>query len=141
MLKQFIVTLTIYLLALTTAHAQEDPRIVVEYPKELKQKMLSNMRDHMSALNDILESIAFDELDKASEIAKSRLSLEARGTHNSSELGKLMPPGMREAGYSMHSSASQFAKTAKNGTKEDALEALTAITQACVECHAGYRLK
>ena len=48
---------------------------------------------------------------------------------------------MKQAGYNMHSAAGVFAEAAAKGNMDDALEALTAVTQACVECHAGYRAK
>jgi hypothetical protein len=57
-----------------TAKADEDTRQQVELPEMMQQHMMSNMRDHLVAMNEILASMANDELDKAAEIAESRLA-------------------------------------------------------------------
>jgi len=41
----------------------------------------------------------------------------------------------------MHSAASNFAQIGKKGNAESAYEALSEVTSACVECHAGYRIR
>jgi cytochrome c556 len=56
-----------------------------------------------------------------------------------------MPKGMQEIGTQMHRSASKFAIEVQNssatGDVRPALLALSKTMQACVACHAGYRLK
>ena len=56
-----------------------------------------------------------------------------------------MPKGMQEAGTAMHKNASKFAieiqNTAATGDPKPALIALSNTTQACVSCHAGYKLQ
>ena len=56
-----------------------------------------------------------------------------------------IPAGMRELGYAMHQSASQFAVAAQDasvsGDLRPALAALAKINQNCVACHAAYKLK
>jgi hypothetical protein len=136
-----ILAVTLCLCASTLYASDEDTRQLVKYPEKLQKKMLSNMRDHTAALNEILECLAYDELDKAADIAEHRLGLGARQAHDTGSLAKYMPPGMRQAGYNMHSAASRFARIAKEGDAEAALEALPEVTTACVECHAGYRIR
>ena len=137
--KKITLILILCFFANITLYADEDTRQYVKFPPKLQLKQLSNMRDHMAALNEILEDMAFGELDEAANVAKKRLGLEARHEHNTSNLAKYMPLGMKQAGYNMHSAASHFAKVAKKEDLESAYEALTAVTQSCVECHAGYR--
>jgi cytochrome c556 len=56
-----------------------------------------------------------------------------------------MPKGMQDIGTAMHRSASRFAIEAQNsaatGDLKPALLALSRTTQACVACHAAYRLE
>jgi len=85
--------------------------------------------------------MAYDEMDKAADIAENRLGLSARHSHDTSHLAKYMPQGMRQAGFNMHSAASNFAQIAKKGNAEAAYDALSEVTSACVECHAGYRIR
>jgi cytochrome c556 len=56
-----------------------------------------------------------------------------------------MPKSMQDIGTAMHRAASRFARVAEEaGVRRDlrpALQALSEVTQQCVACHAGYRLK
>ena len=139
--KNITLILILCFFANITADANEDTRQYVKFPPKLQRKQLSNMRDHMAALNEILEYLAYDEPKKAAEVAQKRLGLSARHSHNTKDLAKYMPKGMKQAGYNMHSAASHFAEVAKKEDLESAYEALTAVTQSCVECHAGYRTR
>jgi hypothetical protein len=60
-------------------------------------------------------------------------------------MASFMPKGMEETGNNMHRAASRFAiiaqETAVDRNLPRALDALSQITQQCVACHAGYRLK
>jgi hypothetical protein len=121
--------------------AEEDNRIGVAFSEPLKQQLMSNMRDHMVALSEILGHMAYDDLNQAAEVAEKQLGLSAKHAHGTAKLGKYMPPEMRQAGYNMHSAASYFAKVAKTGDAESAYEALAELSVTCVECHAAYKLK
>lgn len=140
-MEKMILILILCIFANGTANAEEETRQYVKFPPKLQLKQLSNMRDHMAALNGILESLAFDELDEAADIAEKRLGLKARHSHDTGNLAKYMPKGMKQAGYNMHSAATHFAEVAKKGNLESAYEALIPVTQSCVECHAAYRTR
>lgn len=129
----------------TNPESSVDTRTLVQFPAPMRVHTLASMRDHLLALSEIQEALAKGSFDKASEVAEWRLgmsSLKAHGAHDSS---KYMPQGMQDIGTSMHKSASRFAIEAKNGSAtgdlKPALEALSKVTQACVACHAGYRLQ
>ena len=107
----------------------------------MQQHMLSNMRDHLTALNEILVNMAKGDLDKAAEVAESRLGMSSLESHGASHMARFMPDGMRQAGTSMHRSASRFALKAQEGEELPAYSALTKITSACVACHASYRIR
>ena len=92
-----IIAVTLFLFSISLSAAEAETRLFVKFPEHLQQKMMSNMRDHMAALNEILECMAYDELDKAADIAEHRLGLGARHAHDTGSLAKYMTPGMREA--------------------------------------------
>jgi pyruvate/oxaloacetate carboxyltransferase len=141
MFKGVIIAAILFVAAGSAESVNKDTRQLVKFPEKLQQKMLQNMRDHMAAINDILGYMAYDEPQKAAEVAEKRLGLSARHAHKTKELAKYMPMGMRQAGYDMHSAASSFAKIAKKGDTEAAYEALSEVTGACVECHAAYKIR
>jgi len=123
------------------AKADKDTRQLVELPKMMQQHMMSNMRDHLVAINEILVNMANNELDKAAEIAESRLGMSSLESHGASHMAKFMPEDMRHAGTSMHRAASRFAINAQEGEALPAYRALSEVTSACVACHAGYRIR
>jgi len=53
------------------AIADEYSRQFVELPAIMKQHMMSNMRDHLSAINETLINLAHDHPDQAADIAES----------------------------------------------------------------------
>jgi len=122
-------------------HAEEDARLLVEIPEMMQQHMMSNMRDHLVALNEMLNSMANEDLDKAAEIAESRLGMTSLEAHGASHMAKFMPEGMKQAGTSMHRAASRFALKAQEGDALPAYRALSEVTTACVACHSGYRIR
>lgn len=85
------------------------------------------------------------QFDKAADIAETRLGQTALKAHGAHENSKFMPKGMQEIGTQMHRNASKFAIEVQNsgatGDVKPALIALSKTTQACVACHAGYKLK
>jgi len=126
---------------LGNASAANDTRIAVELPEMMREHMLSNMRDHLATINEILAYLGDGELDKAAETAEFRLGMSSLEVHGASHLAGFMPEGMREAGTAMHRAASRFALRAQEGGVLPAYRALSAVTAACVACHSGYRLR
>ncbi len=137
--------ITFFLAALVTglpgtSVSSNDTRIHVELPEMMQQHMLSNMRDHLAAINEILVYLGSDELDKAAEIAEYRLGMSSLGSHGASHMAKFMPEEMRQTGTSMHKAASRFALKAQEGEPLAAYKALSEITAACVACHSAYKV-
>jgi hypothetical protein len=127
------------------AGSSTDTRVEVEYSPAMKEHTLTSMRDHLLAISQIQEAMGSGEYDKAAQIAETRLGQTALKTHNAYENSKFMPKGMQDIGNQMHRSASKFAIEVQNsgatGDVKPALIALSKTTQACVACHAGYKLK
>jgi hypothetical protein len=123
------------------ADAAEDRREFVELPDMMRHHMLSNMRDHLVALNDILLQIGAGDLDGAAQVAESRLGMSSLESHGAAHMAKFMPQAMQELGTSMHRAASRFALTAQEGEVMPTYKALADVTTACVACHASYRIR
>ncbi len=121
--------------------ADEDSRQLVELPEILQQHMMSNMRDHLVSLHEILVNMANGQLDQAAEVAESRLGMSSLKLHGASHMAKFMPEGMRQAGTNMHRAASRFALKAQEGEVSPAYDALSKVTSACVTCHSSYRIR
>jgi cytochrome c556 len=133
--------LMVVLFASRASAADGDTRQLVRLPGMMQQHMLANMRDHLAALNAILEQLDKGQFDEAADIAESRLGMSSLETHGASHMAGFMPEGMRNAGEAMHRAASRFALKAQEGDALAAYRALTGITSACVACHSSYRIR
>lgn len=121
--------------------ADDDNRQLVELPEMMQQHMMSNMRDHLVVINEILLYLSNDEVDKAADIAERRLGVNSLKSHGASKMAEFMPEGMRQAGTDMHLAASRFSLRAQEGELLPAYKALSEITAACVSCHSSYRIR
>ena len=125
----------------TVAAPPGDNRQLVEMPPPMQAHMLANMREHMLALNEIMTALAADAGDKAAGIAEQKLGMSSMAAHGADHMAPYMPEGMRKAGEAMHRAASRFARTAQEGDRLRAYDALGEVTAACVACHGGYRIR
>ena len=139
-LSQAVICLLL-LITNSVSIAEEDTRELVQLPEMMQHHMMKNMRDHMKSINEILSSLANDDLDTAAQVAEQRLGMSSLESHNASHMAKFMPEGMRQAGTSMHKAASRFALKAQEGDLLAAYKKLPEITSACVACHAAYRIR
>ena len=121
--------------------ADEDSRQFVQLPEMMQKHMMSNMRDHLKTINEILIHLSNNEMDKAADIAEKRIGMSSLESHGASHMGKFMPKGMRQAGTNMHKAASRFALKAQEGDLLPAYKILSEVTSACVACHSAYRIK
>lgn len=122
-----------------------DTRQLVTLPAPMAEHMLSNMRDHLLALHQIQDALSRGDTDAAARIAEDRLGMVSLQSHGAEHMAPFMPEAMREVGTSMHRAASRFAIVARDagvtGDVRPALGALTAVSGACVGCHAGFRIR
>lgn len=125
--------------------AEEDGRQVVTLPEQMKTHTLSNMRDHLNTLQEIQAALAAGNYDEAGRMAEQRLGMSSLEAHKGNHMAPFRPDGMNQVGWEMHKAASRFAliaqETGVDRNLPRALGALSEVTQQCVACHAGYRLK
>lgn len=136
--------LGVSMLCFLISAAAEDGRIQVQLPEPMREHMLSNMRDHLLALESITRDLASGQFDAAAETAESRLGMSSMALHGASHMAPFMPEGMRTTGTAMHRAASRFALKAKDAAVDGGLAAafgaLSEVMQQCVACHSGYRV-
>ena len=149
MLKASLMSLlTVTLLAAQPACAESaasdtDPRQFVEMPDQARALMRQDMLNHLSSLSEIVGHLASNNLAAAAEAAESRMGKSSMGKHRASGMGpgRFMPLEMRNLGWGMHESASEFALIAQKGDVAAAYGALQKINGSCIACHNSYRTR
>jgi hypothetical protein len=128
--------------------AGEDARELVKLPPMMQEHMLTNMRDHLAALDEILAELSDGNVDAAAKVAENRLGMSSLSVHGADHLAPFLPAAMGEIGTQMHRAASRFVIVAQdaelNPTRESQHEvyrALREITQNCNACHQSYRIR
>ena len=122
-----------------------DSRQLAAMPVPAQEALREEMRDFMSAMHQILDSLAEGKLNEAADMAEAKLGMGAMGRHRGAAMdampGRYMPPEMHKLASGMHFAATDFAKAARTGDKQKALAALPAVTSSCVSCHLTYRIR
>jgi hypothetical protein len=120
-------------------------RQAVKFPRKIKDHQLANMREHLLTVSRIQEYLSQHDFDKAADLAENRLGMSSLSLHGAHQIAPYMPKGMQELGEAMHRAASKFAIATQEAAVDNdvgkALGAFAKVTQACVACHAAYRLQ
>jgi len=126
-----------------SSFAADDTRQLVKMPPEARAELRAEMLDFQTALHAIIGALGDGKLAEAADTAEQQMGLSAMGRHRSAPAnarpGMYMPNDMHAIARGMHGAASDFAKAARTGDLGKALNALPAVTGACVGCHRSYR--
>ena len=123
----------------------DDSRQLVQLPAAAETTLRAEMRDNLSALNEILSLMVAGKVKEAGVLAESAIGQGAMGRHRALPLearpGPHMGPAMHDLGRQTHVAASEFAQAAASGDREQALSKLPRLTATCVACHLAYRIR
>jgi len=113
-----------------------DNRIALNVPPEKAQHQLMNMRNHVKAVQAIINYLAKDEYDKASVVASTKLGLTPEMKMMCSSFGNAK---FEKLGLEFHNNADKMSKIFKLKDKNKALDALAVTMNSCVTCHATFK--
>ena len=123
----------------------EDQRQLATLPPPAQETLRQEMLANLVALNEILGLVATDKIKEAGAVAEQQLGLSVQGRNRDKPFdarpGPYMPQAMRALGMEGHRAASEFAKAAQAGERDRALALLPSLTNACVSCHASWRIR
>jgi hypothetical protein len=88
--------------------AAQDSRELVKLPAPMQEHMLSNMRDHLVTLNEIIGDVAEEKYDQAAKLVEQRLGMSSLPAHDAAHMAPFMPKPMQDMGTNMHHAASQL---------------------------------
>lgn len=133
---------------LSTGAAAGDTRTLVPMPDAAVQTLLADMRDHLTALDEILGALAEGGADIAATVAETRLGVGSTPRRHAEAIGPHMPPIMREMALALHSSASRLAVAIREAERLSAEEgqrrvfaSLRELSGTCSACHHAFRVR
>lgn len=113
-----------------------DSRISLNLSPAMKQHQLSNMREHVVAIREIVGLIADNKFDNAAQIAHEKLGLTPDMQQMCGSFGN---DQFKTLGFAFHKSADDLADALKTKNTQTSLRALHQTLNYCVECHATFR--
>ena len=115
---------------------ENDTRISLNLQPKKAQHQLMNMRNHLAAVQSILNYLSKDDFEKASEVASSKLGLTEEMRVMCSSFGN---EKFKNLGLEFHNNADKMSEVFKNKNKNESLEALSVTIKSCVTCHASFK--
>lgn len=114
-----------------------DSRIQVPLLPRMAQHQRENMRDHLTAVQEILGAVAqndFSGVEKAAARIESSNEMQQMCSH----MGR-GAPGFTELALNFHRTADSIGAAARKEDRSGVLQALSNTLATCVGCHATYR--
>ncbi len=122
-----------------TATGTDNRSAVLLAPGE-RSLILSEMRNLLSGVHDILDSLNHNDLRAAADAARASGTASAADV-NPALMAKLPLP-FKQLGMSVHRDMDDLAKAAESGKPSFELQTMLSSTLAkCVACHAAWQLK
>ena len=115
-----------------------ETRIELRLNEQMKVLQKTMMREHLSSIGEIIAALGADDLNRAAEIAKTKLGWNQAQEQNCS----MMSGGEKDfltLGKAMHMKADEFSGAAKAGKRKAALAALSELINSCNACHTRFR--
>ncbi|MDD4855650.1 MAG: cytochrome c [Sulfuricurvum sp.] len=97
---------------------------------------LSNMREHLTALSEIVKYMNSDQYDEASKIATEKLGLTLE---KNTMCGSFKNQSFEQMGVRFHKSADNLAQTLKTKDSKKSMLALEKVMNGCVLCHSTFK--
>jgi len=116
-----------------------DTRTTVKYAPDLRELVMSEMRDYLVIMAEIQQGIAENDPNKIYEAA-SRQG-QASIDETPARLLKLSPLACKQMGFRGHHLFQAIADSAKtNYNPKTTIKQMAALTNNCVACHASYKV-
>jgi hypothetical protein len=115
---------------------EKDNRISLNMSSQQAQHQLMNMRNHLVAVQSIIEMIANDNYDEASKMAHDELGLTPEMKMMCTSFDN---PEFVELGLGFHKSADTLGNVLTTKNKMESLQALSKTIGYCVNCHATFK--
>ena len=120
--------------------AGSDNRTAILLAHEERALILSEMRNLLSGVHDILDALNHNDTKQAASAARA-IGTASAADVNPALMAKLPLP-FKQLGMSVHREMDDLAKAAESGKPAAELQAMLTVTLTkCVACHSAWQLK
>ena len=100
------------------------------------EHQLSNMREHLTALSEIVKFMNNAKFDEASKVAKEKLGLSVQ---MNTMCGSFNNKSFETTGVFFHKSADNLAQVLKTKDYKKSMQAFEKVMNGCVGCHSAFK--
>ena len=113
-----------------------DNRISLGLNPKQKRHQLKNMRSHLKAIQSIIDLIAEDDYDEASDVAYEKLGSTTEMKLMCASFGNEQ---FENLGLEFHKSADEMSEILKGKDQKQSLKAVSHTIDYCIQCHETFR--
>ncbi len=113
-----------------------DNRISLGLNPKQKRHQLKNMRSHLKAIQSIIDLIAEDDYDEASDVAYEKLGSTTEMKLMCASFGNEQ---FENLGLEFHKSADEMSEIIKGKDQKQSLKAVSHTMDYCIQCHETFR--
>lgn len=113
-----------------------DSRISLGLNPKQKRHQLKNMRSHLKAIQSIIDLIAEDDYDEASDVAYEKLGSTTEMKLMCASFGNEQ---FENLGLEFHKSADEMSEIIKGKDQKQSLKAVSHTMDYCIQCHETFR--
>jgi len=114
----------------------EDYRTSLNLSPKMKVRQLETMRQHLVTVQHILNLIATDQFEQASDIAKKQFGLTEQ---RAKICERFNDETFKKLGLGFRNSGDELADVLQKKDTKQSLQALNKTLGYCIQCHANYR--
>lgn len=118
----------------------EDDRQAIHVSAEQRAFILSEMRDFLVVVQDIVLGLADNDMDAVREAARTMAPGAGGGMGRQMGLNRVLPVEFRQMAMGTHRGFGELAQAAEFGA-DGVLADLGTLMSNCTGCHATYRLE
>ncbi len=113
-----------------------DKRVSLGLNAKQKNHQLKNMRSHLKAVQSIIDLLAEDNFDEASDVAYEKLGSTTEMKLMCASFGNEQ---FENLGLEFHKSADEMSEVFKQKNKKQSLKSLSNTMNYCIQCHETFR--
>jgi hypothetical protein len=119
---------------------EADTRSVIQLSPQHRALVLTEMRQFLSGLQQIMDALSRDDMETVAREARTLGT--SMSHHMPSDLKQALPQQFRKMGHAVHSSFDQIALDAESlGDTQHAQSQLGDTLSRCVSCHSTYQIQ
>jgi hypothetical protein len=119
--------------------AHPPPRTSLHLEPAMQKVLEQTMREHLEALQAIVEALGQENYERAAAIAHEELGFPKHHQAMQREQGTTFPKKYQQLAIAHHQAAEDLAKAIPTEEIQPILQKLDQTMKACVDCHQAYK--